>query len=168
MLPALALCSSSKSLSMPIADSPWAHNDALHLSELARKWWQELAGIEINGLKIAEDRSFADCARYILTSVMALCGPAPPRTREEYKPLFCASQVATGTPVRASLPALHPLFQLRQRVCTARTPFELSWARDTTADATLVPVHACRLGARTWSSGCRSACKSGRPWCSGF
>ncbi|KAK9827334.1 hypothetical protein WJX81_006406 [Elliptochloris bilobata] len=58
---------------------------------------QEYAGVEINGLKIAEDRSFADCARYILTSVMALCGPAPPRTREEYTSLFCAPPLPTST-----------------------------------------------------------------------
>jgi len=64
---------------------------------------QDLAVIELNGLKIAEDRSFADCARYILTTVLALCGPAPPRTRAEYAPLFSAAAPVTDTPVRARL-----------------------------------------------------------------
>lgn len=31
------------------------------------------AVIELNGLKIAEDRTFADCARYIFTAMLQVC-----------------------------------------------------------------------------------------------
>eukprot|EP00198_Chlamydomonas_reinhardtii_P001454 XP_001690790.1 predicted protein [Chlamydomonas reinhardtii] len=44
--------------------------------------------IELNGLKIAEDRTFADCARYMLTALLNLGLPPPPRTPAEYLPLF--------------------------------------------------------------------------------
>jgi translation initiation factor eIF-2B subunit epsilon len=44
--------------------------------------------IELNALKIAEDRSFADCARYILTTLLALCLPAPTWVSPEYLSLF--------------------------------------------------------------------------------
>lgn len=33
------------------------------------------AVIELNGLKIAEDRTFADCARYIFTALLQVIGP---------------------------------------------------------------------------------------------
>jgi hypothetical protein len=46
--------------------------------------------IELNGLKIAEDRTFADCARYMLTALLGLGLPAPRRTPAEYAPLFAA------------------------------------------------------------------------------
>lgn len=44
--------------------------------------------IELNALKIAEDRTFADCARYILTTLLALCLPAPTWVSPEYLSLF--------------------------------------------------------------------------------
>jgi hypothetical protein len=46
--------------------------------------------IELNALKIAEDRSFADCARYILTTLLALCLPAPAWVSPEYVLLFAS------------------------------------------------------------------------------
>ena len=119
VLPKLALSCCIESLRL--------HVCILCVSELAWKRRQELAGIEINGLKIAEDRSFADCARYILTSVMALCGPAPPRTREEYIPLFCACPVATGTPVRTKPTCSAPTFPVARGHKHCQNFSELSW-----------------------------------------
>lgn len=52
--------------------------------------------IELNALKIAEDRTFADCARYILTTLLALCLPAPAWVSPEYVTLF-ASDVPDTT-----------------------------------------------------------------------
>lgn len=58
---------------------------------------------ELNSLKIAEHKDFADCARYILTTLLALCLPAPPRAKAEYRSLFPESAPETATPVRARL-----------------------------------------------------------------
>ena len=44
--------------------------------------------IELNGLKIAEDKTFADCARYMLTAMLGLCLPAPSGARAEYRALY--------------------------------------------------------------------------------
>ena len=41
-----------------------------------------------------------DCARYIATTILCLCAPAPPRTRAEYKSQFPASAPDVGTQVR--------------------------------------------------------------------
>lgn len=49
---------------------------------------QDLAVIELNGLKIAEARDFADNASYIMTTILSLCLPPAPRVREEYRALF--------------------------------------------------------------------------------
>lgn len=49
---------------------------------------QDLAVIELNGLKIAEDRTFADCARYVFGSILDLCLPAPRHTKDEYQSLY--------------------------------------------------------------------------------
>eukprot|EP00878_Enallax_costatus_P018338 GHUV01019301.1.p1 GENE.GHUV01019301.1~~GHUV01019301.1.p1 ORF type:complete len:732 (+),score=248.43 GHUV01019301.1:153-2348(+) len=46
------------------------------------------AVIELNGLKIAEDRTFADCARYIFTALLQLCLPCPSWVSPEYRSLF--------------------------------------------------------------------------------
>ncbi|KAG1674676.1 hypothetical protein FOA52_007200 [Chlamydomonas sp. UWO 241] len=56
------------------------------------------AVIELNGLKIAEDRTFADCARYIFTTLLSLCLPATPYyARSEYVALFPGSTPDTET-----------------------------------------------------------------------
>eukprot|EP00879_Flechtneria_rotunda_P013226 GHRR01013811.1.p1 GENE.GHRR01013811.1~~GHRR01013811.1.p1 ORF type:complete len:545 (+),score=210.68 GHRR01013811.1:1011-2645(+) len=55
------------------------------------------AVIELNGLKIAEDRTFADCARYIFTSMMQLCLPAPAWVSSEYRPLFSVDAPDSST-----------------------------------------------------------------------
>ncbi len=39
---------------------------------------QTNAIIELNALKIAEDRTFADCARYIFTTILGSCESADP------------------------------------------------------------------------------------------
>lgn len=49
---------------------------------------QENVVIELNGLKIAEDKTFADCARFILTTCLGLCLPAPNGVIAEYKGLY--------------------------------------------------------------------------------
>lgn len=49
---------------------------------------QTNAVIELNGLKIAEDRSFADCARYIFTAMLGLCAPPGPGVAAEYRELY--------------------------------------------------------------------------------
>lgn len=61
---------------------------------------QDLAVIELNSLKIAEDKDFADCARYIITTILTLCLPAPARMKAEYKPQFPESLPDIQTPVR--------------------------------------------------------------------
>lgn len=52
--------------------------------------------IELNALKIAEDRTFADCARYILTTLLQLCLPAPAWVGHEYASLFPADVPDSG------------------------------------------------------------------------
>jgi translation initiation factor eIF-2B subunit epsilon len=64
---------------------------------------QELAVIELNGLKIAEHRDFAHCARYILTTILALCLPAPPKVKPEYRSLFPETLPDPASPVSAHL-----------------------------------------------------------------
>ncbi len=49
---------------------------------------QENVVIELNGLKIAEDKTFADCARFILTTCLGLCLPAPRGVIAEYQGLY--------------------------------------------------------------------------------
>lgn len=51
---------------------------------------QENVVIELNGLKIAEDKTFADCARFILTTCLGLCLPPPSSIAEEYETLYAA------------------------------------------------------------------------------
>lgn len=54
---------------------------------------QENAILELNGLKIAEDRTFADCARYIFTTLLSLCLPAHPNIKFENLELFPDAKV---------------------------------------------------------------------------
>ena len=49
---------------------------------------QDLAVIELNGLKIAEDRTFADCARHVFASILDLCLPPPTICKQEYQGLY--------------------------------------------------------------------------------
>ena len=58
---------------------------------------QDLAVIELNGLKIAEARDFADNASYIMATILSLCLPAAPRVREEYRALFPATSPDSKT-----------------------------------------------------------------------
>lgn len=61
---------------------------------------QEVAVLELNSLKIAEARDFADIASYILTTILSLCLPPAPRVREEYRSLFPDASPDSKTPVR--------------------------------------------------------------------
>jgi translation initiation factor eIF-2B subunit epsilon len=58
---------------------------------------QNLAAIELNSLKLAENRTFADVARYLFTCLLSLCLPAPVRTREEYRDLYEKNTPDTAT-----------------------------------------------------------------------
>lgn len=49
--------------------------------------------IELNGLKIAEDKTFADCARFMLTTALGLCLPAPLTASREYRSLYNAGEL---------------------------------------------------------------------------
>ncbi len=53
--------------------------------------------IELNALKIAEDRTFADCAKYMLTALLNLALPPPPKTPAEYAPLFKTGEGGSGS-----------------------------------------------------------------------
>lgn len=55
---------------------------------------QENVVIELNGLKIAEDKTFADCARFILTTCLGLCLPAHKGVIAEYRGLYPADRPA--------------------------------------------------------------------------
>ncbi|KAK9841354.1 hypothetical protein WJX74_004422 [Apatococcus lobatus] len=50
-----------------------------------------LAHMELNNLKIAEDKSFADIARYIFTTILSLALPARANTKAEYRSMYPAS-----------------------------------------------------------------------------
>ena len=64
---------------------------------------QTNAVIELNSLKIAEDRSFADCARYIFTTLLSLCLPAAPHyAKGEYASLFPSEAPNVATQVGSS------------------------------------------------------------------
>ena len=54
---------------------------------------QTNALIELNALKIAEDRTFADCARFIFTTIVGLCFPAPKTVSKEYKDLYASESL---------------------------------------------------------------------------
>ena len=57
---------------------------------------QTNAIVELNALKLAEDRTFADCARFIFTSLLGLCLPTAPGVPAEFAGLFPAA--APGRP----------------------------------------------------------------------
>lgn len=60
---------------------------------------QDLAVIELNGLKIAEDRTFADCARHVFASILDLCLPHTAACKAEYQSLFPPDAPDTDTQV---------------------------------------------------------------------
>lgn len=60
---------------------------------------QDLAVIELNGLKIAEDRTFADCARHVFASILDLCLPHAATCKAEYLSLFQPDVPDTDTQV---------------------------------------------------------------------
>lgn len=60
---------------------------------------QDLAVIELNGLKIAEDRTFADCARHVFASILDLCLPSTTTCKAEYQSLFPPDAPDTDTQV---------------------------------------------------------------------
>ena len=54
---------------------------------------QTNALIELNALKIAEDRTFADCARFIFTTIVGLCFPVAKTVSKEYKDLYASDSL---------------------------------------------------------------------------
>ena len=60
---------------------------------------QDLAVIELNGLKIAEDRTFADCARHVFASILDLCLTSPAACKAEYQGLYQSYIPDTDTQV---------------------------------------------------------------------
>ena len=44
--------------------------------------------LELNGLKLAEVRTFVDCAKYIFTTLLQMCMPPPANIRPLFHPLF--------------------------------------------------------------------------------
>lgn len=63
----------------------------------------ENAIVELNGLKIAENKTFADVSRYVLSTVLALCLTAPLGLDPEYKSLFPAAMPANDSEVSGRL-----------------------------------------------------------------
>jgi len=57
---------------------------------------QTNALIELNALKIAENRTFADCARFIFTTIVGLCFPVAKTVSKEYKDLYASEIVGVG------------------------------------------------------------------------
>lgn len=49
--------------------------------------------IELNGLKIAEDKTFADCARFMLTTALGLSLPPPPNVAREYRSQYATTDI---------------------------------------------------------------------------
>ncbi len=60
---------------------------------------QDLAVIELNGLKIAEDRTFADCARHVFASILDLCLPPPATCKTDYQSLYQTTVPEMQSPV---------------------------------------------------------------------
>ena len=60
--------------------------------------------LELNGLKIAQDKTFADCARYMFTTLLSLGLPATAaglgfEHRQEFAALFPKDVPSAGTQV---------------------------------------------------------------------
>jgi len=53
--------------------------------------------IEINALKLAENKTFADCANHILTTIMGMCLPAPSAISSEYSGLYAKEEPDLST-----------------------------------------------------------------------
>eukprot|EP00887_Chlorella_sp_A99_P001611 scaffold8.g1611.t1 len=91
-VPASALCTPTAAAAGAVPGAV----DAMFRQEVAETFLrcvkegiaQENVLIELNGLKIAEDKTFADCARFMLTTMLGLCLPHPPATRPEYRALY--------------------------------------------------------------------------------
>lgn len=64
---------------------------------------QENVIIELNGLKIAENKTFADCARFILTTALGLCLPPPAFVVDEYTGLYESEDLDSSKEGKLSL-----------------------------------------------------------------
>ncbi len=58
-----------------------------------------LAHMELNNLKIAEDKSFSDVARYMFTTVLGLALPATRNVKSEYRSLYAQNAPDVSTVV---------------------------------------------------------------------
>ncbi len=79
---------------------------------------QDLAVIELNGLKIAEDRTFADCARHVFASILDLCLPPPAVCKSEYQSLYQSTVPDIQSQVQSNAP---PQFHVSMTCCYAAT-----------------------------------------------
>jgi len=59
--------------------------------------------VELNSLKLAENRTFADLAKYVLSTLLSLCLQAPSRAEAEYRDLFPQTMPANDKEVRPLL-----------------------------------------------------------------
>jgi hypothetical protein len=66
------------------------------------------AVVELNALKLAEDRTFADLSRYIFTALLALALPPSAEVHPDNVMLY-ATEVPECDKVRASIARLHGL-----------------------------------------------------------
>jgi len=55
--------------------------------------------VELNSLKLAENRTFADVAKYVLSTLLSLCLQAPARVEGEYRDLFPEAMPASDKEV---------------------------------------------------------------------
>ena len=53
--------------------------------------------VELNGLRLAENRTFVDCASYIFTTILGLAGPPPRVVRGAYHGLYTQGVPDTST-----------------------------------------------------------------------
>jgi hypothetical protein len=63
--------------------------------------------IELNALKLAENKTFADCANFIFTTIMGMCLPPPPQISAEYLSLYAKEQPDTSSNNGASRKPIH-------------------------------------------------------------
>ena len=120
---------------------------------------QDLAVIELNGLKIAEDRTFADCARHVFASILDLCLPPPPTCKAEYQNLY----QSTVPDIHSQARALRTVMSCR--TCRPACQNPLPHARQSTgpyfkALCQLLIVRQGHWAMFSPSANCESACNS--------
>lgn len=59
----------------------------------------ENAIVELNSLKLAENKTFADVARYVFGAIMSLTFPAPVGVSQEFRSLYPSAHPSSDTEV---------------------------------------------------------------------